>query len=183
MLVAVLTVGVIGASLSRLDSSLGITAISFLLALGLGVPLLSDLLARRAGRQQAAVRTALDVDVADGLHGLPDLLMLGRAGDYLERVRVRDRELGWLQERLAIIAGIRVALGDAMGRLAAWAVLLLAIPLVSTNTLGGVYLATLALLMLGAAEALQPLAQAAQQLAGRGPRRNGCGRWQTNIRR
>jgi ABC-type transport system involved in cytochrome bd biosynthesis fused ATPase/permease subunit len=155
---------VIGASLSRLDSSLGITAISFLLALGLGVPLLSDLLARRAGRQQAAVRTALDVDVADGLHGLPDLLMLGRAGDYLERVRVRDRELGWLQERLAIIAGIRVALGDAMGRLAAWAVLLLAIPLVSTNTLGGVYLATLALLMLGAAEALQPLAQAAQQL-------------------
>jgi ATP-binding cassette subfamily C protein CydC len=35
---------------------------------------------------------------------------------------------------------------------------------VTTNTLGGVYLATLALLMLGAAEALQPLAQAAQQL-------------------
>jgi len=77
---------------------------------------------------------------------------------------MRDRELGRLQRRLALIAGLRVAFGDGLGRLGAWAVLLLAIPLVATNTLGAVYLATLALLMLGAAEALQPLAQAAQQL-------------------
>jgi ABC-type transport system involved in cytochrome bd biosynthesis fused ATPase/permease subunit len=90
--------------------------------------------------------------------------MLGRAGDYVERVRTRDRELGRLQWRLALIAGMRVALGDGLGRIGAWAVLLLAIPLVATNTLGAVYLATLALLMLGAAEVLQPLAHAAQQL-------------------
>ena len=126
VLVAALTVGVMGAGLWRLDVSLGVTAISFLLALGLGMPLLSDLLARRAGRQQVAVWAALNVDVADGLHGLPDLLMLGRAGDYVERLRVRDRELGRLQRRLALIAGLRVAFGDGLGRLGAWAVLLLA---------------------------------------------------------
>jgi ATP-binding cassette subfamily C protein CydC len=65
---------------------------------------------------------------------------------------------------LGLIAGLRVVLGDGLGRIGAWAVLLLAIPLVASNTLGGVYLATLALVMLGAAEAVQPLAQAAQQL-------------------
>lgn len=164
VLVAALTVGVIGTGLWRLDFSLGVTASSVLLASAIGVPLLSGLLARRAGREQVAVRTALEVDVADGLQGMPDLLMLGREGDYVERVRVRDRELGRLQRRLAMIAGLRVALGDGLGRLGAWAVLLLAIPLVATNALGVVYLATLALLILGAAEALQPLAQAAQQL-------------------
>jgi ATP-binding cassette subfamily C protein CydC len=162
--VAVLTVAVVGAGLWWLDMHLGMTAIGVLLALGLGVPLLCDMLARKAGRQQVTVRAALDVDIADSLQGLPDLLMLGRAGDYVERLRARDRELGSLQERLAVIAGARVALGDAVGRLGAWAVLLLAIPLVMTHTLGAVYLATLALLVLGAAEALQPLAQAAQQL-------------------
>jgi ATP-binding cassette subfamily C protein CydC len=164
VLVAALTVGVIALGLWRLDGSLGITAAGVLLALALGVPLLSDVLARTAGRQQVGVRTALEVDIADSLHGLPDLLMLGRARDYVERVSVKDRELGRLQHRLAVVAGVRVALGDGVARLGAWAVLLLAIPLVATNTLGAVYLATLALLMLGAAEALQPLAQAAQQL-------------------
>jgi ATP-binding cassette subfamily C protein CydC len=164
VLVAALTVGLIGTGLWGLDDRLGVTAVSFLLALALGVPLLSDLLGRTPGRQQVAVRTTLEVDVADSLHGLPDLLMLGRAGDFVERVRVKDRELGCLQQRLAVITGARVALGDGLGRLGAWAILLLAIPLVATNTLGAVYLATLALLMLGAAEALQPLAQAAQQL-------------------
>jgi ABC-type transport system involved in cytochrome bd biosynthesis fused ATPase/permease subunit len=95
---------------------------------------------------------------------LPDLLTLGRADDHVERVRMRARELGQLQWRLALIAGLLVALGDGVGRIGAWAVLLVAIPLVATNTLGAVYLATLPLLVLGAAEALQPLAQAAQQL-------------------
>jgi thiol reductant ABC exporter CydC subunit len=164
VLVAALAVGVVGAGLWRIDASLGLTAMSVLLTLGLGVPLLGDVLARTAGRKQVAVRSALEVDVADGLQGLPDLLMLGRANDYVERVRAKDHELGRLQGRLALITGLRVMLGDALGRLGAWAVLLLAIPLVATNTLGAVYLATLALLMLGAAEALQPLAQAAQQL-------------------
>jgi ATP-binding cassette subfamily C protein CydC len=162
--VAALTVGVIGVGLWRLDPALGVTATSVVFALGIGVPLLSEVLARTAGRQQAAVRTGLEVDIADGLQGLPDLLMLGRAADYVQRVRARDRELGRLQRRLAMIAGVRVALGDGLGRIGAWVVLLLAIPLVATNTLGAAYLAALALLMLGAAEALQPLAQAAQQL-------------------
>ena len=143
---------------------LGVTALSVLVALGVGVPLLSDMLARAAGRHQVAVRAALDVDIADGLHGLPDLLMLGRAGDQVECVRMWDRQLGWLQMRLAVVEGVRSALGDAVGRLGAWTVLLLAIPLVATNSLGSVYLATLALLVLGAAEALQPLGLAALQL-------------------
>ena len=164
VLLAVLTTGVIGVGLWRLDPGLGVTAVAVLLTLALGVPLLSEVLARTAGSRQVAARTALQVDVADCLQGLPDLLMLGRAGEYVERVRVKDRELGQLQRRLALIAGLRVALGDVLARTGAWAVLLLAIPLVATNTLGGVYLATLAVLMLGAAEALQPLAQAAEQL-------------------
>jgi ATP-binding cassette, subfamily C, bacterial CydC len=164
VLVAVLTTGVIGVGLWRLDPVPGVTAIGVLVTLALGVPLLSEVLARTAGLRQVAVRTALQVDVADGLQGLPDLLMLGRASDYVDRVRMKDRELAHLQRRLALIAGIRVGLGDGLARTGAWAVLLLAIPLVAINTLDAVYLATLAVLMLGATEALQPLAQAAQQL-------------------
>jgi ATP-binding cassette, subfamily C, bacterial CydC len=164
VLVATLTVGVIGVGFWQLDGTLGITAVCFLLVLAAAIPLLAEVLARPAARRQVALRTALEIDVVDGLQGLPDLLMLGRADEYVERVRVRDRELRRAQRRAALIGGLRVAASDGLGRIGAWTVLLIAIPLIATDTLGAAYLASLAVIMLGAAEVLQPLAQAAQQL-------------------
>jgi ABC-type multidrug transport system fused ATPase/permease subunit len=58
-----------------------------------------------------------------------------------------------------------MAIRDGMARLGAWSVLLLAIPLVGANALSAVYVAVLAILVLGAAEALEPLTHAAERLA------------------
>jgi len=65
---------------------------------------------------------------------------------------------------MAFITGLQDALGDLMMNLAMISVLVLAIPLVATGEIRGVYLAFLALVVLGSFEAVQPLGKAFQFL-------------------
>jgi ATP-binding cassette, subfamily C, bacterial CydC len=75
-----------------------------------------------------------------------------------------NRRLGNLQGEMAFITGLKDALGDLMMNLAMLSVLVLAIPLVSGGEVRGVYLAFLALVVLGSFEAVQPLGTAFQFL-------------------
>src|SRR5258708_8406764 len=74
------------------------------------------------------------------------------------------RELGQVQRRMAYITGLQQALNNLLVNLALWTILILAIPLVVTKAINGVYLATLTLVILASFEAVQPLAQAFQSL-------------------
>jgi ATP-binding cassette subfamily C protein CydC len=67
---------------------------------------------------------------------------------------------------MAFVSGLEQGLHDLMTSLAVWAILLLAIPLVTAHVVGGIYLAFLALVMLASFEAIQPL-PSALQFAGR----------------
>lgn len=69
-----------------------------------------------------------------------------------------------MQKRMAFITGLQDSLGDLMMNLAVVAILVLAVPLVSSGEIRGVYLAFLALVMLGSFEAVQPLGRAFQFL-------------------
>lgn len=139
-------------------------ALIFLVAAGLGVPLLTGVLARGLGRRQLATRAELNAQIVDSIQGMQDLLAYGRAGDQQEKIAALDRALGQVQRRMAHITGLQQMLNDFLMNLALWTILMLAIPLITTKAINGVYLAFLSLVILASFEAVQPLAQAFQFL-------------------
>jgi len=143
---------------------LAFVALGFLLAAGIGVPLLVRALAHGLGHKQLELRGELNARVVDGIQGAQDLLAFGREEDHGREIAALNRKLGSLQGRMAFITGLKDALDDLMMNLAMLSVLLLAIPLVSAGEVRGVYLAFLALVVLGSFEAVQPLGTAFQFL-------------------
>ncbi|TMB88891.1 MAG: thiol reductant ABC exporter subunit CydC [Chloroflexi bacterium] len=139
-------------------------ALAFLVATGLGVPLLVGVLTRGLGKRQLVLRAELNAQIVDGIQGVQDLLACGRAGDQQQKIADLDRALGQIQGRMALIAGLQQTMNDFLMNLALWTILILAIPLVATKVINGVYLAFLALVILASFEAVQPLAQAIQFL-------------------
>ncbi len=143
---------------------LAIVALAFMALVGVGVPLTARSLGRRAGRREPALRAELQALLVDGVHGMQDLLALGRESDHRRRVAELSAELSRLQRRMARITGFEQAMSDLGTNLAVWTILLLAIPMVQDARIQGVYLATLALIMLGSFEAIRPLGRSFQFL-------------------
>jgi ATP-binding cassette, subfamily C, bacterial CydC len=143
---------------------LAFVALGFLLAAGVGVPLLVRSLARGLGRKQLELRGELNARIVDGIQGAQDLLAFGREEDQERAIAELNDSLGRLQRRMAFITGLQDALGDLMMNLAMLAMLVLAIPMVAAGEIQGVYLAFLALVVLGSFEAVQPLGTAFQFL-------------------
>ncbi len=139
-------------------------ALAFLAAAGLGVPLLAASLSRGLGKQQVKARAELNTQVVDGLQGIQDVLAFGRSHAQVESVAACDRTLGQVQRRMATIKGFQTALNDLLMNTAMWVLIILAIPLVSTQYIDGVYLGVIGLLILASFEAVQPLASAFQGL-------------------
>ena len=139
-------------------------ALAFLVAAGLGVPLLANALARGVGKRQLALRAALNAQIVESIQGVQDILACGRSGDQRRKIADLDHALAQVQRRMACITGVQQALNDLLVNLALWTILILAIPLVVTKAIHGVYLASLTLVILASFEAVQPLAQALQSL-------------------
>lgn len=143
---------------------LAFVALGFLLAAGIGVPLLVRSLARGLGRRQLELRGELNARIVDGVQGAQDLLAFGGEEEQERAIATLNRRLGRLQGRMAFVTGLQDALGDLLMNLAMLSMLVLAIPLVSGGDVRGVYLAFLALVVLGSFEAVQPLGTAFQFL-------------------
>lgn len=146
------------------DAMLAFVALGFLASTGVGVPLLVRRLARGLGRRQLELRGELNAKIVDGVQGVQDILAFGREEDRKQEISTLNRKLGRVQGRMAFITGLQDALGDLMMNLAMISVLVLTIPLVATGEIRGVYLAFLALVILGSFEAVQPLGKAFQFL-------------------
>jgi len=163
-LVAVLTLVLMMVFMGNVSWEL-VTAVSLsLLFAGLGVPLLTFWLSRGIGKQMVAVRSRLNVTLVDVVQGNADLLVLGQADAFQQRVTGLSMQLINLQQRMATISGLHGALGGLLMHLATVGVLLLSIPLVTNGTLDGVMLAVLALATMASFEAVMPLPLAFQYL-------------------
>ncbi len=149
---------------SLFSPALAWTALAFLIVTGFGVPLLAGLLTRGLGKQQLALRAELNAHIVDGIQGVQDLLVCGRASDQERQITKLQSVLGRIQRRMAFITGLQQALNDLLMNLALWTLLILAIPLVITKAIDGVYLGFLGLVILASFEAVQPLGQAFQFL-------------------
>ena len=146
------------------DPAIAFVALGFLTATGIGVPVLVLTLSKGLGRRQLRLRAELDARIVDDVQGVQDLLAFGQEGGEQHEISTINTKLGRVQRRMALVTGLQNALGDLMMNLALVAVLIVAIPFVATGEIDGVFLAFVALVVLGSFEAVAPLGTAFQVL-------------------
>jgi ABC-type transport system involved in cytochrome bd biosynthesis fused ATPase/permease subunit len=165
-LVALLVAALAAFLLGSFDARLALTLLLFLALAGLGLPFLVHLLVRDTGPRLVQVRGVLNAHLVDGIQGVADLLAFGGESQYLARLQALSGELGALQGRQARVGGLHLALSGFLMNLATLAVLAVAVPLVRAGQVDGVYLALLVMAAISSFEAVLPLPQAFQHLAG-----------------
>ena len=146
------------------DPAIAFAALGFLTATGIGVPVLVLTLSKGLGRRQLRLRAELDARIVDDVQGVQDLLAFGQEGGEQHEISTINTKLGRVQRRMALVTGLQNALGDLMMNLALVAVLIVAIPFVAAGEIDGVFLAFVALVVLGSFEAVAPLGTAFQVL-------------------
>jgi ATP-binding cassette, subfamily C, bacterial CydC len=139
---------------------MGLTAVGFLLATGVGAPLLARQLTGGLGRRQLELRAELNARVVDSVQGVQDLLAFGAEARERRELAALSGKLDRVQGRVALVTGLQAAFSELMMGLALAATVVLAVPLVAAGEVRGVYLAFLALVVLGSFEAVAPLGTA-----------------------
>jgi ATP-binding cassette, subfamily C, bacterial CydC len=146
------------------DLAIAFVALGFLTATAIGVPVLVLALSKGLGQRQLRLRAELDARIVDDVQGVQDLLAFGQESGEQHEISTINTKLGRVQRRMALVSGLRNALGDLMMNLALVAVLIVAIPFVAAGEMDGVFLAFVALVVLGSFEAVAPLGAAFQVL-------------------
>jgi ATP-binding cassette subfamily C protein CydC len=163
-IVAALVTGLACLILGLFNIWLGVALLIFLLLTGVALPLSSWWLSRVPAGEMVTTRAALSAALVDEIQGMADLAAYNQEKRYQERVSALSRRQNGVQQRLARIRGMGIALGTLLTGLAGLTVLWLAIPLVTGGKIAGVYLALLPLTAIASFEAVQPLALALQNL-------------------
>jgi thiol reductant ABC exporter CydC subunit len=136
-----------------------------LLAGGIAVPAVAARLDRRVRGLEAAARGELTAELVETVRGAPEIAAYGWEDERLGRLRRADRALARAGRRAALVDGA----GDGLRLLVTGAtvagVLAVAVWAHAAGDLDRVLIAMLALLALASFEAVQPLAQAARELA------------------
>lgn len=159
-------------ALSTFSLSLALVTLLGLLLNGVVVPIGIARHARQWGDESVQARSQASADLVEQLQGMQDALIFGQADRSRARVHAQSRVMAGLETRHAK----RTAWQDGLSHLCAfgtmWIILWLAIPLITSGALGGIWLALLSLGVLSSFEAVQPLgtlwtfrqqSQAAQQ--------------------
>lgn len=163
-LTAGLVLGLAAGLMAAFDGRLAATISLFLLLVGLALPLFSRRLSRRIGPELVTTRADLNAALVDGIQGMAELLLAGRTADYEARLRRLSDRLADRQGQMAWLSGLHTALSGLLVDGAVLAILLIAIPLVRSGQIEGVYLALLVLVGMAAFEAALPLPETFQQL-------------------
>ncbi|WP_432092242.1 thiol reductant ABC exporter subunit CydD [Streptomyces sp. bgisy100] len=128
-----------------------------LLAAGVGVPLLSAALSRRAERRLAPARGALSARIVDLFTGAAELTVAGALPARTDEVRRTDRTLTGIAARSAAAAGAGAGLSALICGLTVAAAAWTGVRAVQDGRLDGVWLAVVVLTPLAAFEAVTGL--------------------------
>ncbi len=146
------------------DHWLAMATLAFLLAGGVALPLVTRRLSRGIGQKLVDARASLNATQIDSIQGAADLIIAGAEPRQQNLVDNLSQKLTTLQNRESHISGLHSAASGLLVNWSTLAILLIAIPLVRSGQLDGVYLAVLTLAGLAAFEAVQPLPEAWQHL-------------------
>jgi ATP-binding cassette subfamily C protein CydC len=135
-----------------------------LLVAGVGVPWLVNRLGHAAGRRKVEVSAQLRTALVTDVQGMAELLVYGAADEHAIELRSLSQELAQRQQTLSRLNGVSQGAQGLCANLAMWGMLVLAVPMVSSQMLAPPELAMLALLALASFEAVMPLPLALQML-------------------
>jgi ATP-binding cassette, subfamily C, bacterial CydC len=136
-----------------------------LLVGGIAVPALAAGLGRRGAGLEAAARGQLSAELVETVRGAAELAVYGAESERLGRLREADRTLVRLARRAALADGAGDGLRLLVTGVTVAGVLAVAVSAHAEGNLSRVLIAMLALLALASFEAVQPLSQAARELA------------------
>ncbi|HKI58997.1 MAG TPA: thiol reductant ABC exporter subunit CydC [Trueperaceae bacterium] len=137
--------------------------LALLLAAGAGLPLTLGAVGRRLGRREAHLRATRRVLLHDAIEGAQELWVFGRSGAFRRRLGAVDGALGRVAAAQAGLEGLREGAASLFTLAAPWAVLIAVLPQAASGTLPPLLLVPLALGVIGAFEAAQPLAEGVQR--------------------
>ncbi len=160
--VALLTAALCAWLFGRWDARLAWALCTALFAGGVVLPLALQVAGRKLGAQLVATRAALNIATVDGVQGLADLLVYGRAAEQQRKIAKLGSDWTRLQRRMTALNGLGEALLGLCQAGAVVALFTLASPEVSLGSLAGVLLAVITLGVMACFEALAPLPQAFQ---------------------
>jgi ATP-binding cassette subfamily C protein CydC len=136
----------------------------FQLIAGLIIPVLVRSASRHPEAELIQHQAALTTALVDGIQGMAEIKIFDASARYRGKFLEINQAIATVQSRIDSISSSVGAVETTLAYLASWTVLLLAIPLVSSGQVEGVYLAALVLAALASFEAAQPLPQAAHAL-------------------
>jgi ATP-binding cassette subfamily C protein CydC len=163
-LVMVLVFIVTGVLLSSFSIYLAIILTCGLLAVGVLLPLIFISFNQGLGRKIRLRRAQLSVEVTEVFFGYTDLKTNNCLTEKIGEIRKSSSGLLQAQQKAATLAGLGESLTVTLSFVTAWAMLVAAIWLVSTNAVSGVFLAMLVLASLTAFETTNPMATIPEQL-------------------
>lgn len=146
------------------DWQIALVLVAFLMLTGIALPLVTRHLSKAQAAQLITERAQLNAALVDEIQGIADLMAFGQEQAFYTRAVRLSSTFEEAQLRVATIRGIYNALAALLASLAGLTVLILAIPLVSSGKIEGVFLALLPLTAIASFEAVQPLGSALQQL-------------------
>lgn len=157
-MVAGLTFVLVYVLVAHWNWSMANALLALLVAAGVGIPVLTQQLGKRYSAGTIESRAEVYTRFTDSIHGMTELITFGQTDTVLDELKAEQAKLSRQQLRLSHVSGVGTGLSMFLQNLAAWVVLLLAIPLVDAHRLTGVSLTALVLTALASFEAVSPLA-------------------------
>lgn len=158
-LIAIVLAALLTLFLNLFDPLIALTALLFMLAAGILVPLLAWWGNEQAGKQRVTVRGELNATLIDYVQGMAETLVYGQTHSQRNKIQSLSQQLVIEEHHLARFDALQLAFSVFLTGSAALAVLTIAI-----SKIDGVYLATVTLAVTAIFEAFTPLAQAAVHL-------------------
>ena len=160
---AVLTCAAVCVFLALFDVQLGLTLLPFLIVAGVLVPIALLRLTAKPAAATVTHRAAVHSALVDEVQGAADLIVFDNTSAHRGRNLVLAAELLQSEQNVAACRGAAGAFVGLLTAIATATLVLIAVPLVTTGTLDGLYLAMVALVTIAVFEAVQPLSQAAER--------------------
>lgn len=146
--------------LKSFSHGLMVLLISAFVLVGILLPMAVRHINRNCGHELVAARTELKACLVDTVNGMAELAAFDRKQQQFKAICQLNGKVLGLQGRVATVNSVSDAMGNLIMNGTLWGALWLAIPLVSSGQLEGVYLAAIALGIQSSFEAVLPLPMA-----------------------
>ncbi len=158
-LVALMTALLLTVFFSAFDPLIAATALMFMLAAGVALPLFSAWAGETAGVQRVQARAQLNAVLIDAVQGMAESVVYGQQSAQQEQIAKLSAAAAQADQRNSRLDALQAALMTLFTNGAGVMVLAVAIPRID-----GVFLATVTLATIAVFEAFMPISQAALQL-------------------